>query len=150
MHYDEQSGIIILMRGDSMSFPVRINEGTKLLPKYRNLRDNEVMYFGLMEPGAAFEDAVVKKRYTSESPTDTEGNILVTFKPTDTEYLLVGKYYYMVKLKSTVDDVENVTTIIPPTLFWIDGCNPIRDESDRQSVVIDIKDEIIFEGGEIT
>lgn len=51
-----------------------------------------------MEPNQPFEDAVIKKRFTSKlSTTNGSGDLEVKFKPSDTEYLAPGKYYYAVK-----------------------------------------------------
>lgn len=123
----DYNGIIRLMRGDSFSTPIHINIGTKLDPVYRSLTANDVLYFGLMEPNQAFEDAVLKKKFTFLDEKDDKGNTLLILDPKDTEKLLVGKYYYMIKLR-TIDKPEHeiVTTIVPPTLFWLEGTNPTQ------------------------
>ena len=118
------NGIITLMRGDSFSMPIRINLGTNITPYIYKLESNDKLYFALMEPNQAFEDAVMKKVYTHLSDTDEDGNILLVIDPKDTEQLLVGKYYYMIKLRMFVHGKEVVKTIIPPTLFWLQGNNP--------------------------
>lgn len=166
MNIDKETGIITMMRGDSLVFPIKINIGTKLDPEYESLKESDALYFALMEPGQAFEDAVVKKKYTSEDKKDKDGNTLVVLNPSDTENLLVGKYYYTVKHRS-FDFMNNewVRTIIRPTLFIIEGNNPKQTETvyykegkyDIDSIVVEggeispdsDKDEIIFEGGEI-
>ena len=149
MSINEQNGIITLMRGDSFTMPIKINIGSKLSPRYKILGEGDVVYFGLMEPNQAFEDAVLKKRYDRYSPTDASGNVLLTIRPTDTEKLLVGKYYYMIKWLS-VDDfgVEQVRTIVKPTLFWLEGNNPVDEDVYYDEGVYDV-DKVIFEGGEI-
>ena len=144
-------GIIELMRGDSFSSPIVINIGSKLYPNYYKLQGTDKLYFGLMEPNQAFEDAVMKKRFTIADPTDSEGNTLLVINPKDTEKLLVGKYYYMIKL--VVTDAfgnEQVRTVVPPTLFWLLGNNPTKQKvpyfKDGED---EVPDRIIFEGGEI-
>lgn len=144
------NGIITLMRGDSFTTPIHINIGTKLSPRYYTLSNTDRLYFGLMEPNQAFEDAVLKKVYDFTSPQDGDGNTLLMLKPTDTEKLLVGKYYYMIKLRS-IDAFgqEMVKTIVPPTLFWLEGNNVKVEEEpyyDKGHYEID---RVILEGGEI-
>ena len=127
MNRIDYNGIIRLMRGDSFCTPIYINIGTELDPVYKNLTANDVLYFGLMEPNQAFEDAVVKKTFTFLDRKDDKGNTLLILDPKDTEKLLVGKYYYMIKLR-TIDKIghETVITVVPPTLFWLEGNNPTQ------------------------
>lgn len=121
----KENGIITMMRGDSFETPIYINIGTHLEPVFYSLTERDRLYIGVMEPNMAFEDAVLKKVYTSSSPKDKEGNTLFILEPKDTQRLLVGKYYYMIKLRSFDDEGrEKVKTILQPTLFWIDGNNP--------------------------
>ena len=145
------NGIIRLMRGDSFSTPIQINLGTKLNPNYYHLKAGDKLYFGLMEPNQAFEDAVVKKAFDFTSDKDINGDILLTLKPTDTEKLLVGQYYYSIKLR-VIDTFGNeiVKTIVKPTLFWLEGNNPKQnnDKPYYEQGDYDI-DRVIFEGGEI-
>ena len=144
------NGIITLMRGDSFTHPIKINIGNKLYPKYYRLNSTDRLYFALMEPNQAFEDAVLKKVFDFTSPQDVDGNTLLILKPTDTEKLLVGKYYYMIKLRS-VDAFgqEMVKTIVSPTLFWIEGNNvKIEEEPYYDKGHYEI-DRVILEGGEI-
>lgn len=150
MNNVEYNGIITLMRGDSLTTPIYVNIGTKLSPKYYNLTSTDKLYFGLMEPNQAFEDAVLKKTFDFTSPQDGKGNTLLILKPTDTERLLVGKYYYMIKLK-TIDifGQEVVRTIVPPTLFWLEGNNVKTEEEPYYNEGKYEVDKIIFEGGEI-
>ena len=107
------NGIITLMRGDSFTSPILVNLGNKLIPNLYKLNEGDAMYFGLMEPNTAFEDAIFKKKFTCDSPKDEDGNILLMIHPQDTEKLLVGKYYYMIKLL-TKDEFGNdfVRTIV--------------------------------------
>ncbi len=128
MGMNPQNGIITLMRGDSFTMPIQINVGSKLYPVYHTLGENDVVYFGLMEPNQAFEDAVMKKRFDKNSPKDEDGNVLLHIKPEETEHLLVGKYYYMIKWRY-VDEYnqECVRTLVDPTLFWIMGNNPKQE-----------------------
>lgn len=144
------NGIINLMRGDSFTTPIYINVGSKLSPKYYTLGPTDKLYFGLMEPNQAFEDAVLKKVIDFTADTDKDGNPLLRLNPIDTERLLVGKYYYMVKLR-TIDAFgqEVVRTIVSPTLFWLQGNNVEPEDDvyyadDKYNI-----EKVIFEGGEI-
>lgn len=150
MRIEPENGIITLMRGDTLTTPIYVNIGTKLKPKYKKLAENEKLYFALMEPNQAFEDAVLKKVYDYLSDTDKDGNVLLKLYPQDTEKLLVGKYYYMIKLR-TFDawDQEVVRTIVQPTLFWLDGNNPERAEPRRHEQGKYLIDHVILEGGEL-
>ena len=150
MSIEKENGIITLMRGDSFTTPIYINIGTKLSPIYKTLTSYERLYFGLMEPGQAFEDAVLKKVFDWTSPTDADGNTLLRIVPKDTEKLLVGKYYYMIKLR-TMDSFnqEMVKTIVSPTLFWLQGNNPKKDIVERHEEEEYQIDNVIIEGGEI-
>lgn len=150
MYNSRQNGIITMMRGDSFTTPIYVNIGTKLQPKFFKLTQNDRLYFALMEPGKAFEDAVIKKVFDYTSPTDTEGNTLLQLCPQDTEKLLVGKYYYMIKLRS-VDawGQEIVRTIVPSTQFWIEGNNPVKEEEKYYEQGKYEPSHVILEGGEV-
>ena len=152
MRIEPENGIISMMRGDTLLFPIKINEGTKLEPEYRPLRDDEKLYFALMEPGQAFEDAVVKKIYDMYSPKDNDGHTLVKLDTKDTERLLSGTYYYTVKLRTPQQGFDDVVkTLIQPTLFHIYGNNPQSTTSywdDIQSG--EGPETIIFDGGDIS
>lgn len=132
MGINPQNKTISLMRGDSLSFTAPINLGSFLYPSIHELEGNEALYFGVMEPGAAFEDAVIKKKYTADSDKDTEGNIVISLDPMDTLKLSVGKYYYMIKWLYFDDAGEEcVRTITTPTLFWLEGNNPSNEHIDE-------------------
>ena len=150
MNNVQENGIITLMRGDSFSTPIYINIGTKLVPEYYTLTPNDRLYFGLMEPSQAFEDAVLKRVFDFTDERDVNNNTLLKLRPQDTEKLLVGKYYYMIKLRSIeVDGEETVKTVVPPTLFWLEGNNvKIEEEKYYQKGHYEIE-RIIIEGGEI-
>lgn len=156
------NGIIYLMRGDSYSFPLSINLGTAFTPEMYYLQEGDALYFGLMQPNQAFENAVLKKKYTYESDTDDEGNILIELNPEDTVNLPVGKYFYMVKLLRKINGKNIVNTIINPTQFFLTGNNPCTpnvyytndDDYKITDIIVDGGevdiDGIIWDGGEIT
>lgn len=115
------NGIITVNRGDSFTLPLALNYGTNLDPYKYTLSDSCVVYFAVMEPNQPFEEALIKKRYTAKD-ADADGNIIIKFKPQDTQCVLPGKYYYQVKLQrfnsTTAEDYE-VDTIVDKTLFYI-------------------------------
>lgn len=112
------NGILIVNRGDSFILTVAINLGTGLDPHYYNLTKNDKLYLGVMEPNMSFENAVIRKTIKDTVTTDT--NVQYIFNSGDTEYLLPGKYYYMVKLERPQEDgTVLVDTIIDKTEFRI-------------------------------
>ena len=117
-------GIISVSRGDSFETPLFINEGTEIAPKRYELTENDVLYFAVMEPNQKFENAILKKMYDMNSEKNEEGDIIISFSPTDTEYLLCGKYYYTIKLRTHIGEGETendykVQTIIPQKEFYV-------------------------------
>lgn len=128
------NGIITVNRGDSFSFPLTINFGSTLEPDaYRwshpaHLHDK--IYFAVMEPNQPFETAIIKKVFTRED-VDKDDQVIIKFKPKDTECVLPGKYYYQIKLQRfnskkledgtyvyNLDDYD-VDTVIDKTQFFI-------------------------------
>lgn len=115
------NGIVTINRGDSFSFPLVINTGTTLEPLIYSLSQTDNVYFAVMEPNQPFENALIKKKLTFND-CDENGNVIVRFRPQDTQCVLPGKYYYQVKLQrfNSEDPTDyEVDTIIEKTLFWI-------------------------------
>lgn len=112
------NGFISLTRGDSFTVPLFINRGTVFHPVRYYIADNPnaAVYLGVMEPNQPFERATIRKKYTSTSPVNENGDLIVEFTPNDTQYLFPGKYYYEVKVKLSDG---NIDTIIPETEFFI-------------------------------
>lgn len=123
--------IITITRGDTASFTITINLGTELCPIIYDLLENDKVYFGIMEPNCPFEHAIVKKVFGSDDfvrvdpETGEEAHYLqVTFKSEDTEFLLPGNYYYMIKLfrpanPLDIKDVDKIDTIVTKHKFVI-------------------------------
>lgn len=119
MYSISQNNFICLTRGDTFIAPIFINQGTKMCPIRYNLKNhpNTEIYLGVMEPNQPFEEATIKKMYTSTSPEiNDNGDLVINLKSTDTEYLLPGKYYYEVKVK-LYDG--RICTVVPKTEFLI-------------------------------
>ena len=110
--------IINMFRGDSLYIPLDIRNGSVMNYEQYNLTDNDIIYFGLMEPNQKFEDAILKKVLTA-SDIDEDNNLIIKLKPADTVDLLPGKYYYSIKLKQNSDNSYNVYTLLKETEFWI-------------------------------
>ena len=146
MYAEILNGKITHYRGDTLTTPIKIFEGNRLCPTQYTLNENDVLYLGIMEPGQAFEDAVIKKVFTSDSEKDTDGNVILHLKSTDTEFVAPGTYYYSLKIKQVIDNRLVIRTIIYPTLFWLLGNIPKQDNDEP---VID-NDVVILDGGEIT
>lgn len=115
------NGIITVNRGDSFRMPLVLNIGTKFEPMRLTLDDYSFVYFAVMEPNQPFENALIRKKFTKDDLLEN-GDILIKFKPQDTQCVLPGKYYYQVKLQrvnpDNTDDYE-VHTVIDKTLFYI-------------------------------
>jgi len=120
-------GMITMNRGDTWNTQIFVNVGTELVPIGYTLKDNEYVYFGVMEPNQSFEHALIRKRIDkNDAVVDEKGELEVGyynigFKVEDTEFLMPGHYYYEVKLLRHDEDTgENlVDTIIPKTKFVI-------------------------------
>lgn len=117
-----QDNSIRISRGDSVVFSCFINAGTKIQPRRYTMINGDILYFAVMEPNCKFEDAILKKTFDSSSPTNDDKDVLIEIKPTDTENLLPGLYYYTVKLQRTHEDgTYSVDTIIPERRFVIEN-----------------------------
>lgn len=115
-------GIISLTRGDCVSIPLFINQGTDVAPMRYALKNSDTVYLGLCEPNKTFEQAIVRKKYTSDNWTiNADGDLVISFNANDTEYLEDGLYYYTVKLVTKHEGgSEEVQTLIQKTKFYIE------------------------------
>jgi hypothetical protein len=116
-----ENNIIRMNRGDTFSFDFTISDENSPEGRYI-LKNDDVLYLGLMDPHQPFENALVKKRYTKDD-CDEMGNLIIKFLPEDTLDLVPGVYYYSIKLHKITDDeedyVDEVVTIINKTKFII-------------------------------
>ena len=113
------ASIITINRGDSVYFPLFINAGDEVFPIRYRLQEGDRLYFGIMEPNRYWEQSIVKKIFTNESEMTCCGDVIIHLTPEDTEYLIPGTYYYMIKLLRQDGDSYDVTTIVDKTLFYI-------------------------------
>lgn len=117
-----QEGNIELVRGDTLSLALFINQGNELTPSRYILGDYDEVYFALMEPNQLFENAILKKVYTKETAEFTEdGDLIIVLNPGDTENLLAGQYYYTIKLKTSnpLTQKEEVRTVVTEHQFSV-------------------------------
>lgn len=113
-------GNIKLSRGDSLTMSLFINSGTELSPVRYTLTQSDTVYFAVMEENQRFENAILKKVYTSASDKTSDGDLLLKLRPQDTEDLISGMYKYTVKLKKNTSQTEyDVTTLITEHQFYI-------------------------------
>ena len=117
--------IITLNRGDSYPFTLFIDDPNSPAGYY-TLKDDDAVYFGIMDPHQLFENALVRKKFTAED-MDEAGNISIVIKPEDTIDLYPGIYYYAIKLHKSSPanqetgeaEIDEVLTIINKTKFII-------------------------------
>jgi len=118
------NGWVSMNRGDSFELPLFISKGTYGTPVRFNLKENppNKVYFGVMEPNQPFECALIRKKYDvqgieeSDPEMTKEGDLIIKFVPTDTEFIMPGKYFYEIKLEYKNGDVD---TIVPKTEFMV-------------------------------
>jgi hypothetical protein len=115
------NNIIMINRGDTFTFDFTIDDGSTDDGRYI-LKDDDALYFGIMDPHQLFENAIVKRRFTKDD-CDDAGNLIITIRPEDTIDLCPGVYYYAVKLHRHTDNeeeyIDEVITIINKTKFII-------------------------------
>lgn len=110
-----KENIITLTRGDSITIPLFINQGTKFTPIRYKLADEDSVYIGITYPNQSFENAVIRKKYTSKD-LNKNGDVEVKFNQCDTQYLTPGTYYYEVKLLRRNKFID---TIVSKTFFYL-------------------------------
>lgn len=133
-----------LNRGDTFVLPIVLNQNTQLdfVPYYLSVYDK--LYVGILEPGQAFEDAIIRRTLTNVDETDSKGNVIFKLRPEDTERLMTGLYYITVKLQQ----FDKITTVLSAKKFWITGTNPPKRIIHKDEAQ-DTDNVIIFDGGEI-
>jgi len=112
----DSHNVITITRGDSASTVIFVNQGTLIEQVRYELQPNDALYIGVMEPHQKFEDAIIKYKLTDED-LNRDGDVVWSFKPTDTEYLEPGKYFYQIKLVRS--NGQYVDTIVSKTPFYI-------------------------------
>jgi len=120
MYNISTEGNIILSRGDSFEAALFINKGTNLAPERYTITENDTVYFAILEPNQKFENAIIKKVFNINSDFNSNGDLIISLRPQDTENLLIGNYFYTIKLKTDkADGSYSVATIIPERQFTL-------------------------------
>lgn len=121
-YIESNASIITINRGDSFQKPLFINCGTLLNPQRYIIQEHDKVYLGVMEPNKFWEQSIIMQTYTTEDEMTEEGDLIIKINPEDTEYLIPGLYYYMIKLVTyDINDknIEQVKTVVPKTIFNI-------------------------------
>lgn len=82
--------MLTMVRGDSFDLEFPIPEA---------LNENDRLYFGIMDYNKSFEDSIIQKIYDSSVTINDEFFVNIHLDPDDTQLLLPGRYYYMIKLQ---------------------------------------------------
>ena len=132
-----RTGQITMTRGDDISFCLFLDSGNNLELCRYELNDDDIIYFGVMEPGKDFECALIRKAYKKVIREDEENkflpveyddednDIIIRINNEDTINLLEGDYYYSIKLVRAIKDElgnikrEEVNTVVGKTKFSI-------------------------------
>lgn len=113
-------GNVKITRGDSIAVPYFINANSESSPTRYILKNDDILYFAIMEPNQRFEDAIIKKVYTANSLKTEFNDVIIFLNPEDTEYLLPGKYFYTFKLRRFgAGGQEIIKTTTPEHELWI-------------------------------
>lgn len=117
------NGIITMTKGDDVSVPFFINQGTPIRQiRYSLLSNpNSELYLGVMMPYQDFENALVRKKFTHDSPHTQQRDVIVSFTPQDTQCLMPGRYYIEAKLR-VFDKYgnERIFTVMPKKIFQLE------------------------------
>lgn len=118
-----KNNIITMNRADTFKFPFTITIGNAVNYFIYDMVEGDKLYLAVLEPNQKWENALIKKVYTSKDYNIENQEVMIRFVPEDTEYVKPGTYYYQIKLfrpKENVDDkYEAIDTLIPRTKFII-------------------------------
>lgn len=119
MYCDFEETYFVMNRGDTFELPLRIvpDDGEEEFV----LKDDDKIYVGIIQPHQSFENALIRKVVTTNSEKDENGNYLFVLEPEDTEFVLVGKYFIMIKLSYKSGMKTKIKTILPMKEFFIEG-----------------------------
>ena len=115
----DSNKVITISKIDNSSFPVFINQGTGMQPIQYILSDTDQVIFYLIPCNLQLCYYLIKKTFTKDNLNE-EGNVELSFNRDDFSKIPLGKYQYMVILKSY--DLENsqmIKTIVPRTELFL-------------------------------
>ena len=127
------NNVVTMTAGDYGRIVTNINMGTLITPDYYDLENRDKVYFGIMEPNQAFENAIVRKVFTRDNSyilpvKDSEGHIIkpgavdIRIESEDTMNLVPGTYYYCIKLLRPAKnpcDKDKIYTLLDKKKFII-------------------------------
>lgn len=102
------NGIINLVKGDTLEFPILLNVGNPIEPIIINMGDNDRVELRVFNANDSWTSPLITKTKTK---SDLIGNslLLFEFESEDSENLNCGTYFYQVKYFGT----NTTLTIIP-------------------------------------
>jgi hypothetical protein len=110
-----------MVRGDTFSLPLELNEGSREYFKRYTLGDDEKLYIGIMKPNQSFENADIRCMLDNTCDKDSAGNVIFKLSPDHTINMNPGKYYFTIKYSNGND----VYTLVDNKLFYITGSIPV-------------------------
>lgn len=117
------NGVITMHRGDDISFPLFLNKGTEYAPiRYEfNVGDGCEVYFYIMLPHTTFDNALVKKTFTTETGENINENkdMIISLDSSDTMNLYQREYFYEVRVKVFLNGKYEYNTVIGRTPILI-------------------------------
>lgn len=120
---DSNNYIFSLYKGDTNKITFNCNIGSIKSPNYYELKENDRVYFGLMESNQKFEDALIKEVIDYKTYKLCNNEYIITLSHEDTAHLHTGTYYYSIKLYVEKDSEngnnESIYTIVPKTKLFI-------------------------------
>lgn len=121
MVHQISQGLITVHRGDTFNLPLSLNVGTPLNISNFGMQQGDVARLRLFVANEPWEDYVLSKDATIENVTIENEIEYVTFSfnERDTQHIIAGEYYYELKVLSTRDNVDYITTVIPRRKFVI-------------------------------
>lgn len=116
----KKNKVITVTRGDYFSFSVELKKGRFPNEEVYVLSDDDVLFFGLMEPNQPFEKAILKKQFHYDDYDVEGGTLKIVINPEDTIGLIPGVYYYQIKVLYKDDGgTTHVDTVVQKTKFII-------------------------------
>lgn len=104
MIHQDLNNLIYLNKGDSGSILVKLWKGCPAFPIPIDIKDSDLILFGVFEPCSCFENALIRKVFTKEDIDLKNNKLIINLLPKDTEYLIPATYYWTVKIVTQNED----------------------------------------------
>lgn len=112
--------VITMNRGDYLSLKIELKSGKFPHEEKYSVQEDDIIFFGLMEPNQPFERAILKKELGYDDYDIEGGTLKVVLNPEDTIELVPGTYYYQIKvLYRDEAGITHVDTVVQKTKFNI-------------------------------